>query len=304
MFRGALVPNLTFFTRDGALDLDATRAHMRWLLERGADGLFVTGTYGSGPLMTLDERAQVLRAAKEVVGEFPGRTLMAHVGCIDTHSTVALGRIADEVGVDAMSAIPSYYYKHSEEGVVEFYRALKQAVQAPVFAYNNPETSRFTFTLSTVRRVQELGLAGLKDSPLDVGFVSSVYYEAKTAGRAFEVIVGSSKGWLPFHAMGIQAMISGMSNWAPELIAALVQATFANDAPRAEALYVAMMELSREIQAGDSVIAAHMALAARGYPPGFPRAPLLAPPASDARVRTFAEALRKAYDTVGLALEA
>jgi dihydrodipicolinate synthase/N-acetylneuraminate lyase len=77
-------------------------------------------------------------------------------------------------------------------------------------------------------------LAGLKDSPLEVGFVSSVYYDAKINNKDFEVIIGTSKGWLPFYYMGIRSMIAGMNNYAPEIITALVDSTFKCDVPRSE----------------------------------------------------------------------
>lgn len=302
MIRGSLVPNITIFRDDGSLDVETTRWHMRWMFERGVNGLFLTGSYGSGPLMTLDERLEVFRTAREVAGGFPGRIILPHVGCIDTRSTVELGKAADQMGVDAIGAVPPFYYKHAEPLVIDFYRALVEAVRTPVFAYNNPETSRFSFTLNTVRKLQDLGLAGMKDSPLDVGFVSSVFYEAKHAGRDFQIILGTSKGWLPFYYMGIQAMIGGMNNWAPEVITALVDATFAGDTPRAEKAYLVMMDLSRKLHFTDSTIASHMALYARGYFAGVPRRPMALPPFDDPKYKEIREALKRGFAELELDL--
>lgn len=302
MITGSLVPNITFFQADGQLDLEKTRWHMRWMFERGVDGLFLTGSYGAGPLMSLDERISIYRAAKAVAAEFAGRTLIAHVGCIDTASTVALARAAEEVGVDAVGAVPPFYYKHSEDLILQFYKDVIEATRLPVFAYNNPETSRFTFTLGTVRKLQEMGLAGMKDSPLDVGFVSRAYYETKLSGKPFQIILGTSKGWLPFYQMGIRAMIGGMSNWAPEVITALVKATQAGEMERAERLYVLMMDLSAKLHFTDSTIASHMALAARGYDAGYPRKPMLLPEPTSPRYAEIRGWLEAAFAQEGLAL--
>lgn len=302
MIRGSLVPNITIFRNDGSLDLETTRWHMRWMFERGVHGLFLTGSYGSGPLMRLDERIAVFEAAREVAAAFPARFLLPHVGCIDTRSTVALGKAAAALGVKAIGAVPPFYYKHGEPLVIEFYRALVEAVDAPVFAYNNPETSRFSFTLNTVRKLQEIGLAGMKDSPLEVGFVSTVYYEAKLAGRDFQIILGTSKGWLPFYYMGVQAMIAGMNNWAPEVINALVDATFAGDTPRAEKAYLVMMDLSRKLHFTDSTIASHMGLYARGYYAGVPRLPMALPPFDDPKYKEIREVLKRGFAELELEL--
>ncbi len=301
MIRGALAPNITIFGDEGEVDIKRTRWHMQWMFERGVAGLFLTGSYGLGPLMSLDERIAVFEAAREVAGAFPGLVLLPHVGCIDTRSTVALGKAAQAVGVDGVSAAPPFYYKHAEPLVLDFYRALVEAVDIPVYAYNRPETSRFSFTLNTVRKLQEIGVAGMKDSPLDVGFVSTVFYEAKHASRDFQVIVGTSKGWLPFYYMGIRAMIAGMCNWAPEVITALVQATFADDTPQAEKVYLEMMKLSSALNFTDSTIASHMALYARGYYAGFPRLPMALPSFDDPKYKEIREVLKRSYD--GLELE-
>lgn len=303
MIRGSLVPNITLFDANGNLDLDATRWHMRWMFERGTDGLFLTGSYGSGPMMTFDERMAVYRAALDVAADFPGRVVMPHVGCIDTKSTVALGKAAATLGVGAIGAVPPFYYKHAEPLVIEYYRALVEAAPGtPVFAYNNPETSRFGFTLNTVRRLQEIGLAGMKDSVLEVGFVSRVFYEAKLAGRDFQMIIGTSKGWLPFYYMGVRAMIGGMNNWAPEVITELVQSTFCDDVPRSEKAYLTMLDLSQKLHFTDSTIASHMALYARGYYAGFPRLPMALPPFDDPKYREIREALQRGFDALGLEL--
>ncbi len=303
MIHGSLVPNITFFTADGQLDLEKTRWHMHWMFERGVDGLFLTGSYGAGPMMTIDERVSVYRTAKEVAGAFSNRTLIAHVGAIDTASTVALAHAAEDIGMDAVGAVPPFYYKHAEDLVLQFYKDLIDSTRLPVFAYNNPETSRFSFTLGTVRKLQEMGLAGMKDSPLDVGFVSRVYYETKLSGKPFQLILGTSKGWLPFYQMGIRAMIGGMSNWAPEIITALVQATTSGDMARAEALYVLMMDLSGKLHFTDSTIASHMALAARGYEPGYPRKPMMLPEASSPKYAEIRGWLETAFAQAELSFE-
>ena len=64
MIKGSLVPNITFFDHKGRLDLEKTKWHMRWMFARGVDGLFLTGSYGSGPMISLEERTEIFKAAK------------------------------------------------------------------------------------------------------------------------------------------------------------------------------------------------------------------------------------------------
>jgi len=303
MIRGSIVPNITFFDSRGNLDTDRTKWHMRWMFERGLDGLFLTGSYGAGPLMTNEERIEVFRAAREVASEFTDKTLIPHVGCVDTKSTVELAKAAEEIGADGIAAVPPFYYKHSEDLVIAFYREIIESVDTPVYAYNNPATSRFTFTLGAIQKLQQMGLAGIKDSPLDVGFVSTVYLDAKINNKDFEVILGTSNGWFPFYHMGIRATIAGMNNWAPEIITAMVQRTFDGDLEGAERAYLVMMDLSKKMHFTDSTIASHMGLYARGFDGGFPRKPMLLPPFDEPKYREIRGILRKGFDELGIEME-
>lgn len=303
MIKGSLVPNITIFNASGNLDIEKTKWHMRWMFKKGLDGLFLTGSYGSGPMMTVEERIAVFKAAKEVVSEFEGKVLLPHVGCIDTKSTVELAKAADEIGVDGIGAVPPFYYKHSEELILRYYQEIIENVNTPVYAYNNPATSRFTFSLNTVKKLQEMGLAGLKDSPLDVGFVSAVYYDAKLNKKDFQIILGTSKGWLPFYYMGIQAAIAGMNNWAPEIMTALMKWTFAGDRDRSEKAYVVMMDLSKKMHFTDSTIASHMGLYARGFDAGFPRKPMMLPPFSDPKYSEIREFLKRGFAELEIEME-
>jgi dihydrodipicolinate synthase/N-acetylneuraminate lyase len=303
MIRGSLVPNITFFDAQGGLDLEKTRWHMHWMFDKGVDGLFLTGSYGAGPMMTNAERIQVFEIAKQVASGFKGRVLIPHVGCIDTQSTLELAIAAEHIGVDGIAAVPPFYYKHAEDLILRFYKDIVDAVSIPVYAYNNPETSRFTFTLNTVYKLQEMGLAGLKDSPVEVGFLSSVFYDAKVKQKPFEIILGTSKGWLPYYFMGSRAMIAGMNNWAPEVIALLVKATFEEDFARAEKAYLVMMELSRKMHFTDSTIASHMGLYARKYHGGYPRLPMALPPFESAKYLEIREIIRKGFDELDIELE-
>jgi dihydrodipicolinate synthase/N-acetylneuraminate lyase len=304
MIRGSLVPNITFFDESGALDLARTRWHMEWMFSKGVDGLFLTGSYGAGPLMTLDERIAVFALAKEVADAQPDhKILLPHVGCIDTASTVRLAKAAAEIGADALGAVPPFYYKHTDALVIDYYRTILDAVDLPVFAYNNPETSRYTFSIKVVEELKKYGLAGLKDSPLSIGFLSRVAYMAEEAGQDFQIIAGTSTGWLPLYHMGVQAAISGINNWAPEVMTELVRATFAGEWDRARKAYLVMMDLSAKLHFADSTIASHMALYARGYDGGFPRRPMAIPPRTDPKYAELREIIKEGFADLGLEYE-
>ena len=301
IFKGSLVPNITFFKQDGSIDFDKTRWHMSWMLGHGTDGLFLTGSYGLGPLMTNDERVEIYKLGKEVASGFKDTVLIPHVGCIDTRGAVELAVAAEKIGVQAVGAVPPFYYKHTDEAVFGYYKAIIDAVKIPVYAYNNPTTSRYTISFKMLKRLQEIGLAGLKDSPMQVGFLSEVAYDARLNGKNFQIIGGTSTGWLPYYFMGMKAMIAGTNNWAPELVTELVRATFAEEWRRAEEVYLEMADLNHKMHFTDSTIASHMALYARGFDAGLPRSPMSLPAFGDPKYGEIRGWLKHSFERLGIA---
>jgi len=63
-----------------------------------------------------------------------------------------------------VAAVPPYYYRHNERTVLEHFKRLINAVDIPVYAYNNPKTSGFTITPSFLAKLADVGLKGMKDS--------------------------------------------------------------------------------------------------------------------------------------------
>jgi len=301
--QGSLVPNITIFDASGNIDEAKTRWHMDWIFSKGVDGLFLTGSYGAGPLMSTEERVSVFKLARQSADGFKNKVLLPHVGCIDTKNAVELAQAAEKIGVDALGAVPPFYYKHTDEVVIEYYKAIIDAVKLPVYAYNNPETSRYTFNLKTIKTLQEYGLAGMKDSPLSIGLVSQVAYGAQEAGKDFQLIIGTSTGWLPLVHMGVKAAIAGINNWAPEIMTELVRATFAGEWDRARKAYLVMMDLSAKLHFTDSTIASHMALYARGFDAGFPRQPMIMPGFDNPKYRELRTILEKGFAELELPFE-
>lgn len=296
--KGVLVPNITFFTSEGKLDLNKMEWHMGWMLENGVDGLFVTGSYGAGPLMSLEERVEVYKLAKKVVSGFSGKALIAHVGTADTSSAVALAKEAEKIGVDAVAAVPPFYYRYSDEEVIEYYKAIVESVSLPVYAYNNPTTTRVKFSVSTVEKLQEIGVAGLKDSSLDISFLSHVYYRMKNREKDFQVILGTEVGFLPVYFMGVDTMIGGMCNYVPELISHFYDLVV-KGSDKAGRVYEAVMNLRKVMAVADSTVVSHMALYARGFDGGYPRQPMALPPRGDKVYEFMKEEIDKALEVLG-----
>ena len=266
---GAIPPMITSFTPEGEIDEGKLRDLVEFLSER-VHGLFVCGSYGSGPLMRTDQREQCATVAiDQTRGRIP---VIVHVGTPSTEQAVRLAKHATEVGADRIASVPPYYYGHTEDAVLRYYDALVKAVDLPVYVYNNPKTVGYAISSELMNRLAGIGIAGVKDSSFDLMVFSDFLQKVEKTG--FDVVMGTEALFLPGWAVGARAFIPGLGNAFPELVTTLYDACAAGDIEAArEAHYnvVAVRDLMR--MGGSTVVSVYEMLRLRGIDAGVPKAP-------------------------------
>lgn len=264
---GIIPPVITCFDRQGTIDETAQRELIRYLAKH-VQGFYPCGTYGSGPLMTSDERKRV---AEIVIAEKGNTFVIVHVGAPSTAEAVDLARHAESAGADAVGAIPPYYYTYSQAQLIEHYRAIIKAVKIPVFLYNNPELSRNPIAADTLRILAEDGLYGVKDSSFDL--VNFYNYLLAVKKPGFKFIVGTEAIAAAALDAGACGVIAGGANIFPELLEDFY-ATWKEGNPTATAKkQLEVMKARNILKLGPTLTMTYAALRMRGFNPGFPRAP-------------------------------
>ena len=115
---------------------DAMRRLMNWHLKEGMSGFYLTGGTGEGPVLQKETRKRIVEIAKDEAG---GRcSLIVHVGAIDLRTAVELARHASDVGVDAISSVPPFFFKYGEPQIRDYYQALSDASGLPLLMYASP----------------------------------------------------------------------------------------------------------------------------------------------------------------------
>ena len=100
---------VTPMRENGSVDLDAAQELAVWLADNGHDGLVISGTTGEAPTTTDQEKADLLRAVLDAVGDRVKVT--AGVGTNITAHTVELARQAELAGADGVLVVTPYYSK-------------------------------------------------------------------------------------------------------------------------------------------------------------------------------------------------
>ncbi|MFB6256118.1 MAG: dihydrodipicolinate synthase family protein, partial [Haloplanus sp.] len=164
---GVVPPTVTAFHADESLDADTTAAHARYVVDRGAHGVFPLGTNGEFALLTGEERQTVVAAVvDEISGDVP---VIAGVGAPSTHETIQHAEHAESVGADGIVVVTPYYYPLDRTGAVTHYRRVADAVDLPVYVYHIPSKTGNALSLDTLADLAAIeNVVGLKDSSKDV----------------------------------------------------------------------------------------------------------------------------------------
>lgn len=267
-FEGIIPPIITPFDERGEID----KGVLRQLVDFWAghvQGFYACGTYGSGPMMTEEQRRQVLET---VVAQNRGRVfVIAHVGAASTDLAVSLAKHAEAVGADAVAAVPPYYYGHTDDAIIRHFDALVEAVAIPVYAYDNPKCARNTFMPPLLQRMAQAGVRGLKDSSFDI---LRIYAHMRALqDRSFDFIIGTEALLLPAFVMGVRGCVSGLANCLPELMVELYKACLATDLSRARELQMKVLTARDIMHYGPAIEVSHAILQLRGIESGWPKRP-------------------------------
>jgi len=146
-FGRMLTAMATAFTDDGEVDLDATAAIARHLVEHGHDGVVVCGTTGESPTMSVAESGEILRVVKDAVGE--RARVIAGVGTNSTAHSIELAQQAEKLGADALLLVTPYYNKPGQAGVLHHFQQVVAATGTPVVLYDVPGRTGTQISLET-----------------------------------------------------------------------------------------------------------------------------------------------------------
>jgi len=265
---GVYVANVTPFHDDDrcSVDVEAYRAHVRWLAGHGVTGIVPFGTNGEGPSVAAREKREVLSALMPEAGDLSVIATVAESTLPDTLDQLAF--LAD-LPVAAVMVLPPYYFKPVEvEGLRRFYDRVLAHTEHPVILYHIP---KYAVPLPT-ELVRSLPVWGVKDSSGEPGYAESLH------GAGYGVLLGTEDD-LPRRLLTADGSISALSNIVPEQVVALYDHVRAGRAEEAAALSAHLQRVRAMTKEYASVgVLKRVAAARHGQPLGTVRPPLLPVP--------------------------
>ena len=234
MFKGSCVALVTPF-KNGRVDESKLRELVDFHVKAGTSAIVPCGSTGESATLS---HAEHIRVVEVVVRASRGRIpVIAGTGSNSTTETVSLTRRAKAAGADAALVIVPYYNKPSQEGMVQHFTAVAQAVSLPLFIYNIPSRTGVNLLPATLARIAAANrnIAGVKESSGNLEQISEVAH-LFASRKDFTLLSGDDSLTLPVLAVGGRGVISVLANIAPKDVQELCTSALGGDWAKARRL--------------------------------------------------------------------
>ena len=277
---------ITPFTKNGDVDWSGIEKLAAHLISQGHDGLVLNGTTGEAPTTSDDEKDQIIKVVRNVVG--PKIKIVAGAGNNETSHSVEQAKRAAKAGADGLLVVTPYYNKPPQAGVIAHFTAMADATDLPVVMYDIPGRTGIEIESDTIVKLYEHPrIVALKDAK---GNVAATSWVIKRTG--IPVYSGDDILNLPLLSVGAVGVISVCAHTVSRQMREMLDAWFAGNAERALEIHQELLPVYTGTFRTQGAILTKAALNMMGLPGGFTRLPLV--DATDAQKAQLKEDFRQA----------
>ncbi|NIA06081.1 MAG: hypothetical protein GWP14_00330 [Actinobacteria bacterium] len=250
---GVIVPVITPLASDGDIDQQGLERVISHCMAAGVHGILILGSAGEGICFRSRQRQRIINAAKRVTENH----IPLYVGVFDASTSLVREKIksAEGNGADAVVVTPHYYLRsRNQDEIVRHMEICAANATVPVLAYNNEGTVHVNIAAQTFKKIMAIeNVIGLKESTQDwKQFESELALRGNTG---FKVIAGGQSILGMAMLAGADGCMSGVANYAPNLVVELYDAARKQDAKKVLMLQSKVMRLDEATHAGDFFLA-------------------------------------------------
>src|SRR5215468_3620290 len=270
-FGRMLTAMVTPMTTSGAVDYDgAARLAEHLVTDMRNDGLVISGTTGESPTTSDEEKARLLAAVLEAVGD--RAIIVAGVGTNDTAHSCELARAAEEAGAHGLLVVTPYYNKPPQSGLVAHFRAVADASGLPVMLYDIPGRTGTAIAVETMLQLAEHPrIVAVKDAKGDFGAGSRTMLASDLVFYSGDDMVN-----LPWLSVGAAGFVSVVGHVVGDRLHDMIDAYRAGRVAEARQIHLDVLPVIIGIMTRtQGAIATKAALSLLGLPGGVTRPPLV-----------------------------
>lgn len=289
---GIIIPVITPVDAQGKFNEPVYRQLIDFWADHGIDGVFPFGTTGEFYAFDNEVYRHVLEVTKDAVR---GRmAVYAGANHITTAGAVELAKIAEEVGVDALSVLTPMFVSQTQDELLAYYTTIANATSLPIIIYNNKPKTNVTVAPETVRKLAQIkNIVGVKDSTGDMTNTEE-YIRLTRDLPDFRVLVGRDTLIYAGLCYGAAGAITSCANIAPDLAVAIYNCYKAGDQTGALDAQFKFSKLRISTNMGTFPVVIKEGLRMMGYDVGDCIAPI-APLSEDKRAE-----LREVLTSIGV----
>lgn len=289
---GIIIPVITPVDAQGKFNESVYRQLIDFWADHGIDGVFPFGTTGEFYAFDNEVYRHVLEVTKDAVR---GRmAVYAGANHITTAGAVELAKIAEKVGVDALSVLTPMFVSQTQDELLAYYTTIANATSLPIIIYNNKPKTNVTVAPETVRKLAQIkNIVGVKDSTGDMTNTEE-YIRLTRDLPDFRVLVGRDTLIYAGLCYGAAGAITSCANIAPDLAVAIYNCYKAGDQAGALDAQFKFSKLRISTNMGTFPVVIKEGLRMMGYDVGDCIAPI-APLSEDKRAE-----LREVLTSIGV----
>ena len=209
--KGIFPALVTPLREDGSIAQDALEKIIEVNLQKGVTGFYVGGSTGESYLLSMAERKELI---EKIVGIVNGRgKVIANIGVFATCHGIEMAKTAESLGVDAISAVPPFYFKFSMDELIQYYNDIAEAVSVPMIVYTIPAMSGVSFSSEQIEKLLSNDrIAGMKHTSFDLFQLQRVIREYPEKS----IFIGHDEIFLSAYSIGAEAAIGSTFNFMAE----------------------------------------------------------------------------------------
>lgn len=268
---GVFAPLVTPFDENENINYPVLEQLIEFLLEQGITGFVPGGTTGEVYALRDEERLEIFRFVKQVVGN--RAHLMAGTNSGATRDVIEFSMKAQALGYDSlMLAVPPYSRPNQRE-LLAHYEAILNTIDLPVILYNFPWRAGTEVGFDVLDGLAKYDqVLGLKEASSDMTRVLAMTtrYNAR-----YQIVCGSDDQAFDYFAWGTRCWIGGAASCAPKQHVRVLSATLNNDLAESNKLMREFLPVLQNMESGGYTQKVKLGCELQGIPVGKTRRPLL-----------------------------
>ena len=290
-FGRLLTAMVTPFTKSGEIDWAGVEKIAAHLVSTGHDGIVLNGTTGEAPTTSDDEKDQIIKVVRKVVGD--KIKIVAGAGNNETSHSVEQAQRAAKAGADGLLVVTPYYNKPPQAGIQAHFTAMADATDLPVMMYDIPGRTGVEIESDTIVKLAEhKNIVALKDAKGNPAATSWVIKRSSIPVYSGDDILN-----LPLLSVGAVGFVSVCGHTVGADLKVMLDAWFSGNSSKALEVHQKLLPVFTGTFRTQGAILTKAAMSLMGLPGGTTRLPLV-----DATAEQI-EQLRKDLSAGGVTLK-